>query len=122
MFGPVSVSASYRQASRSLIARFLQAHHFDRDLAELVNPRKPFAIHPNAPWPEPAGLDDLDALVRDIEPDGKGIPVLLRHYLKLNGKFCAFNIDPAFGNCMDGLIVVDLDTAPPKQTERYMRK
>jgi len=96
LFGPVSVSASYRQASRALIARYLEARHFDSQLAALVKPRKPFPIHASAPWPEPADLDDLDALVRDIEPDGKGIPVLLRQYLKLNGKLCAFNIDPAF--------------------------
>jgi putative hemolysin len=120
MFGPVSISGAYRQASRGLIARFLTAHHFDPELAALVTPRRPFAPRPTAPWPEPAGLDDLDRLVRDVELDGKGIPVLLRQYLRLNGRLCAFNIDPAFGNCLDGLIVVDLDTAPKKQLERYM--
>lgn len=121
LFGPVSISASYRPASRGLIARYLAANHYDSALSKLVAPRKPFALHTAAPWPEPTSIDDLDRLVRDIEPGAKGIPVLLRHYLKLNGRICAFNLDPAFGNCLDGLIVVDLDSAPRQHLARYVR-
>lgn len=120
MFGPVSISPAYRMASRALVARYLIAHHFDSNLAALARPRKPFAPRPAAPWPEPASLDDLDGLVRDIEPDGKGIPVLLRHYLRLNARLAGFNVDPAFGNCLDGLIVVDLDHVPAKQLDRFL--
>jgi putative hemolysin len=120
MFGPVSISPAYRMASRALMARYLAAHHFDAALAALLKPRKPFAPRPSAPWPEPANLDDLDGLVRDIEPDGKGVPVLLRHYLRLNARLAGFNVDPAFGNCLDGLIVVDLDQVPAKQLERFL--
>lgn len=120
LFGPVSISPAYRLASRGLIARYLTAHHFDAQFAALAKSRKPFAPRLSAPWPEPRNLDDLDNLVRDIEPDGKGIPVLLRHYLRLNARLVGFNVDPAFGNCLDGLIVVDLDAVPPRQLDRFM--
>ena len=60
--------------------------------------------------------------IRDIEADRKGIPVLLRQYLKLGGKLLAFNVDKDFSDCLDGLIVVDLLQADRRQLERYMGK
>ncbi len=61
-------------------------------------------------------LADLQLLSRVIAriDEGKGIPVLLRQYLGLNGKLVSFNVDPAFNNALDGLIVVDLRNVPTK--------
>jgi hypothetical protein len=53
-------------------------------------------------------LADLQAVVSDAEADRKGLPVLLREYLKLGGKFLDFNLDPEFSEVIDGLVVVDL--------------
>ena len=33
-----------------------------------------------------------------------------------------FNVDPAFGDCLDGLIYVDLTKSDPKLLERYLGK
>ena len=52
--------------------------------------------------------------------DNKGIPVLLKHYLRLNGKLLAFNVDKSFGNCIDGLIMVDLTQTDSKLMKSYM--
>ena len=65
-------------------------------------------------------VDELSSLIADIEDDDKGLPVLLKHYLKLNARLVAFNVDPEFGNCLDGLIVVDLRTTEPKILRRFM--
>jgi hypothetical protein len=46
--------------------------------------------------------------------------VLLRQYLKLNARLLGFSIDPAFGNVLDGLVVVDLDDVEPAILARYM--
>lgn len=46
--------------------------------------------------------------------------MLLRQYLGLNGKLVSFNVDPAFNNALDGLIVVDLRNVPTKTLARYM--
>ena len=67
-------------------------------------------------------LEDLSALIADMEADGKGIPVLLRHYLKLGGQILAFSVDTHFSNVLDGLIVVDLLRTDPKVLGRYMGK
>jgi putative hemolysin len=53
---------------------------------------------------------------------GKSIPVLLKQYLKLGGKLLGFNVDPEFGNCMDGLILVDLKKTDAKILRRFMGK
>jgi putative hemolysin len=122
LFGVVSVSDRYSSTTRSLLVRFLQTHRFDADLGRLVRAKNP--------PPPPRGtlvqstsvetLADVSSLVRGIEPDGKDIPVLLRQYLKLNAKLVGFTIDAAFGNVLDGLVVVDLADVDPAILAKYM--
>ncbi|MEM6687485.1 MAG: tetratricopeptide repeat protein, partial [Bacteroidota bacterium] len=38
----------------------------------------------------------------------KAIPILIRHYLALNGRFISFTINNSFNDSIDGLILVDL--------------
>jgi hypothetical protein len=66
--------------------------------------------------------DELSEWVEDIEPDRKGMPVLLKHYLKLGGKILAFNIDLLFSNVVDGLILVDLIKTDIRILERFLGK
>ena len=40
--------------------------------------------------------------------------------MSLNGKLVCFNVDPAFNNALDGLIMVDLRDVPEKTLARYM--
>lgn len=120
LFGPVSISANYQPASRALMAGYLRNNCLDSDLAALAGGRRPFPPSPLQALPQPAGVDDLDQLVREIEPDGKGLPVLVRQYLKVGGRLCAFHLDRGFGNCLDGLIVVDLLRTEHRQVERYL--
>ncbi len=48
------------------------------------------------------------------------MPVLIRHYLSLNGRFIDFSINEGFNNSLDGLIVVDLRQAPERYLKRYL--
>ena len=50
---------------------------------------------------------------------GRGIPVLFRHYLQLNGKIAAFHEDKDF-NSLDAFLFVDLPKAPRAKLRRYM--
>jgi hypothetical protein len=70
----------------------------------------------------PLDFEHLSDVVSDLEPSRKGIPVLLRQYLKLGGKLLGFNVDPEFSDALDGLIVVDLTRTEPKLLERYLGK
>jgi hypothetical protein len=58
----------------------------------------------------------------DSETENKGIPILLKQYLKMGGKVLGFNRDPSFGNVLDTLILVDLTMTPANLLERYMGK
>jgi len=67
-------------------------------------------------------VEDLSALVADVEMDRKGVPVLLKQYLKLGGELVAFHVDRSFSDSIDGLIVVDLRKTDVRVLERYMGK
>lgn len=128
LFGPVSISASYQSASRQLIVEFLREHHLLADLAQLVRPRHPYREHTVTGFDKDSvkkmvlESDDLSELVSDLEPDQKGIPILLKQYLKLGAKLLAVNLDPDFSDVIDGLIVVDLMQSEPKILDKYMGK
>jgi putative hemolysin len=112
LFGAVSISDRYSSTTRELLVTFLQATRQDRSLAELVRAPRPLAGNPVA---DPTGLQagDAPAAVRRLEAECKDMPVLLRQYLRLNAKLLSFSVDPAFGDVLDGLMVVDLaDVAP----------
>ncbi len=53
---------------------------------------------------------------------GKALPILLRHYLSLNGKFVCFSVNKVFNDSLDGLILVNLNEVPKKYMDRYMGK
>ncbi len=65
-------------------------------------------------------VQDLSELISCLEPSHGGIPILLKHYLKLGGKFLGFSIDPSFSKVMDALIMVDLAQTNRTLLERYM--
>ncbi len=67
-----------------------------------------------------ANSNDLSNLISGIDPTGQGLPVLLRQYLKLNGRVLAFNLDAAFGDSLDALLVVDLRDCEPKDLRRIL--
>lgn len=125
LFGCVSISGDYSPLARELMMRFLRRHSFDPGLARLVKPIRP-ARERSLPrldlrLPEEAFRDpgDLNDLVAEVE-GGRGVPVLLRQYLKLGGRIAAFNVDPDFGDCLDGLICVDLALTDERTLARFM--
>ena len=126
LFGPVSINPEYGQASKELILSYLRHNRLADDLVPFVRAKNP----PRAMSLHEADLDvlqrcafDLEhvsGLVSDLEPDAKAVPVLLKHYLKLNGRLITFNVDDSFGGCLDGLIVVDLTKVDPKLLAAYL--
>ena len=128
LFGAVSISNDYNQASREMIYRFVEARLQDQDneLAELVQPRNPFRPALLGRWDcrgmsrALRDLEDLSQPITDVEADGKGLPILIRQYAKIGGKLLGFNVDRKFSNTLDGLIVVDLRQTDPAVLGRYM--
>lgn len=126
MFGTVSISAEYTSMSRQLLMTFLQNQRAVPKLQGLITPRNPPRKRPNRNW-DPAefstvvsDIADIDELIGDLEADGKMMPVLLRQYLKLNGKLLGLNIDPEFGNVLDGLMLFDVLDMPSPILKKYL--
>ncbi len=125
LFGPVSISRDYHGVSRRIMIEALRRQRGDEDLASLVAARNPprDKLLPDERLAVDRlirDVDDISDLVAEIEGGDKGMPILLRHYLKLGARLLAFNVDRAFGDCIDGLIVVDLRTTDDKILKRFM--
>ncbi len=127
LFGAVSISNDYSEVSRRLIVRYFQTRQRDPELARLVRPKRPFrkllveweidSLVQLARDPE-----ELGAPIMDVEPDGKGLPVLLRQYCRMGAKMLGFSVDPKFANALDGMILVDLRKSERSLLDRYMGK
>jgi putative hemolysin len=120
LFGPVSISCRYSDSSHRLLMAFLQQNHLDNDLADLVEAINPRVVNPAPALAIPRSVEEADRLVTEAERDGKGVPILLRQYLKLNAKLLGFNVDPQFGDALDALMMVDLTTVDAAILNRYL--
>lgn len=126
LFGPVSITAAYRDASRNMLLRSLRLTNFAGELARFVKPRNPPKRPRKAEWKANdyrefiANTDEVSAMIQDIEKDHKSIPVLIKQYIKLGGRILAFNVDPDFSDVVDGLILVDLRKTDPRTRAHYM--
>ncbi len=128
LFGPVSISNSYTSLSRELLMTFLRTHYHHAALARLVRPRNPLP-HKRAGAVNPAtlsrllsDLDDLSGIIQDVETDRKGVPILIKQYLKMGASVLAFNVDPQFNNALDALVLADLTQTEPRVLLRYVDK
>jgi putative hemolysin len=126
LFGAVSISKQYRAISRHLMVSFLRSNHYLSDLSGMVKARTPFRPRGEKTFVQQTvelvgdNLEELSILISDIESNGAGIPILLKHYLKLGGRILGFNVDPSFSDVVDGLILVDLTQADTKMLERFV--
>jgi putative hemolysin len=121
LFGPVSISAAYSGASRDALVDLLEAPAFRSGLSALVRPLRAYqgASRPRRPVVSTTP-EDVQAVIGDVEPDGKGVPVLIRQYLKLNAKVAAISVDPGFSDVVDALSIVNVDDIPPAMKRRIL--
>ena len=126
LFGTVSISNTYEEASRHLVAGYFEQQKPHELARHSVCPRNPLrgGVHPVR---DRQGLachipdfETLSEMISDIESDGKGVPVLLRQYIKMGGQVLACNVDPKFNMALDALLVVDLPRTDPRLLELYM--
>jgi len=95
----------------------MKANFFDREFARFITPRNNFRVPVSKDdteviFEKSNDINKLDRFIQDIEPDDFRMPILLKKYIKLNGKIIGFNVDPKFNNALDGLLVLDLFQVP----------
>lgn len=122
LFGAVSISNDYNPLSQQLIVDHLwKSHHFS-SLVRFVRGRNPVDARPSSSGDRVSNgsLSEVAERVSSLEGGRKGIPILVRQYVKLGGKVLAFSRDPSFGDTLDGLMLVDLCQAPRRVLGRFM--
>ena len=128
VIGNVSISRVYSDVSRSLIINYLKRHHFDKSLSKHFRPRQEYYADSSTDSLENivkvfnGELIRLDEFIAEIEPDNYRLPVLIRKYINQNARFVGFNLDPSFSNCVDGLMVLDVDQLPMRTIQLLHHK
>lgn len=125
LFGPVSISGGLPPAARDLLVAFYRlwfpATH------PLATSRRPYpASLPDvlAQFGGEDYVEDLTRLKSLLGNLGCGIPPLYKQYSELcepgGVQFIDFGSDPAFNNCVDGLVLVDLCYLKASRYQRYI--
>jgi putative hemolysin len=117
LIGPVSISSRFSNFSKGVIINFLKTNYYDNEFARFITPRNTFRVpiskdDTEVIFEKSNDLNKLDKFIQDIESDEFRMPVLLKKYIKLNGKIIGFNVDPKFNNALDGLLILDLFDVP----------
>lgn len=128
LFGSASISARYGHEATARIAHFYKTHV--NQLPVDVSPRTPFCVSNSLEVQqanEMPGDDfqtDLTTLQSALAAQDLTIPLLFKHYSQATSKdgvsFSAFNVDPAFSNCVDAFVIADLTRLLPKKKRRYL--
>ena len=127
LFGPVSISNAYPQQAKEVIISFYQ-QQFGVD-KKLASARKPFIVSEN--FTQFAAQEfrqdyktSFKILSSELKKLGVKVPTLYKQYVELcddkGCRFIDFNIDPEFNDCIDSLIMVDLDKITAKKRQRYI--
>ncbi len=128
IFGSVGVSQGdeYCAASRTLIVDYMRREHGQPELALELHSRTPFSgVSFGRLVKEDVSrlvkdVDDVSALVSGLERDGKGVPILIKHYIRMNAKLIDFGVWKSHSNAVVAFLMADLVTADPKFLRRYM--
>ncbi len=127
LFGPVSMSNAYPHLAKELIVSFYQRQFGVEH--RLTQARIPFVQSKESrQFAELEFSADYSTsyklLNSELRKMGVKVPALYKQYAELcddkGCRFIDFNVDPAFNNCVDSLILVEIDKISPKKRQRYI--
>lgn len=122
LFGAVSTSDDYTSISQNLIVRYLRRTKTNRTWGQAIRALLPVKDAPEDISTTFSSIEEVSAEVATHEPDGKGVPVLLRQYFKMNATLLDFAYNPHFQHCLEAMVLVDLREAPEMLLKKYMGK
>ena len=129
LYGAVSLSATYSKAAKDTILHFFDKNFHDEDT--LVDAKLPYNFRSDKDLNEalryefnlPTYKENFKNLKQSLSIMDTSVPVLYKQYSDLceDGgiKFCAYNIDPDFSNCVDSFILVDINSIKKTHRKRY---
>lgn len=128
MYGPVSISASLPKIAKDMII-FYYSLYFTSN-KNLLESKLPYQYSVDVKTLKEMfscsdKKEDFKRLKTALSNMGVAVPTLYKQYSDLcedgGVNFQGFNIDPDFSNCVDGLIVVEIEKIKDKQKSRYMK-
>ncbi|WP_116472910.1 lysophospholipid acyltransferase family protein [Zobellella maritima] len=125
LFGPVSLSAALPLAARELLVAFYRLHFPAANaLARSRRPLPPSTPQLLATFNGTDYQQDLTLLKHLLDNMGVAIPTLYKQYTELceagGVQFIDFGTDPDFSDCVDGLVMVDLQRLKASRYQRYI--
>ncbi len=128
LFGGVSISNNYPESAKKMIVYYFQKWFgSEYILASAVSKFSISELSLNKYKDLFVGKDykeDYRILKAMLKPYGYTVPILYKHYSELcyegGVKFLDFAVDEDFENCVDGLILVNVDLIKDEKRERYI--
>ncbi len=128
LIGPVSISAWYPAFYRSLMIHYLKLHHGRSSISKWVNPKQRYV--PNYHRVDVNSLlkgkmdsvEKFDRFIYRLSNNKFRLPTLLKKYIKINSRIIAYNVDPLFNNCVDGLIMLDVYDVPKQEIDSLSKE
>ncbi|UPW17595.1 lysophospholipid acyltransferase family protein [Agarivorans sp. TSD2052] len=128
LFGPVSISAAMPEAGRDLLIHFYQTYF--PATKRFACSRQPYQLAKqntcsiNMRFTGEDYKTDFAQLKSALATMGTAVPTLYKQYTELclvgGVQFIDFNVDPEFNQCIDGLVLVDLQQLKEKKKARYI--
>lgn len=128
LYGAVSLSNSYPKAARDLMVFFYQLYFQHSDT--LAASHRPYLLPDNDRLElkqQFNGNDykaDFTHLKHLLANMGLSVPTLYKQYSELcepgGAHFLAFGVDPDFGDCIDGLVLIDITKIKVHKKQRYI--
>lgn len=128
LFGPVSLSNTYPDFAKALIVSFYQKYYADKD--SLAAAKVPYIFDIDIQQRVSTTLvnqeadKDFAAMREQLAHMNVTVPTLYKQYADIcepsGVRFIDFNVDANFGNCIDGLVMVDLQQLKPAKRKRYL--
>jgi putative hemolysin len=129
LFGGVSISNNYPESVKELIIFYFNKWYVDK--LNLAQSKSRYIINVGKQTEYSqifygiTAKEDYRILKNMLKPYGFTVPVLYKHYSELcdeNGvKFLDFGVDPDFENCVDGLILVQVDLIKEEKKQKYIK-
>lgn len=128
LFGGVSISNSYPDSVKKMIVYYFNKwfgndHQFVTAINKFNIPQKSIDKYDKIFLGEDY-KEDYRILKNMLKPYGYSIPVLYKHYSELcyegGVNFLDFAVDKDFENCIDGLILVDVNLIKDEKRDRYI--
>ena len=128
LLGPVSISDAYPREAKNMLVHFYRHYYGDESVMALARHRFVISEQDNAAQFVNFSGDNYEQDFRTLKQAlgklGVAVPVLYKQYTETyesaGVKFLDFNIDQKFSNCVDGLVLADLDKLKPAKRERYL--